>query len=51
MLGEAGAPLGTGRRACPLATRCRLAVRGYPKELPQRLDGELFVREVLEAAR
>ena len=42
----------TGKRAIPfvLVNGARWA-RGYHKELPQRFDPELFVRELLEAAR
>ncbi|HJW09777.1 MAG TPA: glutaredoxin family protein [Holophagaceae bacterium] len=43
--------LETGKRAIPfLLVNGRTWVRGYHKELPQRLDGELLVKEVLEAA-
>ena len=42
----------TGKRAIPFVkVNGGRWVRGYHKELPQRLDGELFVKEVLEAAR
>lgn len=42
----------TGKRAIPFVLvngGCR--VRGYHKELPQRLDGDLLVEELLTAAR
>jgi len=49
MLTGAGAPL----RTAPQAVRSRPAsgsrVRGYHKELSQRLDGDLLVEELLAA--
>lgn len=42
----------TGKRAIPFVkVNGGRWVRGYHKELLQRLDGDLFVREVLEAVR
>ena len=51
MLTGAGAPLGTGRGACPERPASGSRVRGYHKELPQRLDGDLLVEELLGAAK
>ena len=40
----------TGKRAIPFVkVNGGRWVRGYHKELPQRLDGDLLVRELLEA--
>ena len=40
----------TGKRAIPfILVGDRRWVRGYHRELPQRLDGDLLVRELLEA--
>jgi glutaredoxin len=42
----------TGKRAIPfILVNQKRWVRGYHKELPQRFDAELFVQEVLEAAK
>lgn len=42
----------TGKRAIPFVlVNGRRWVRGYHKELPQRLDGALLVAELLEAAK
>jgi len=42
----------TGKRAIPFVlVNGKRWVRGYHKELPQRLDGDLLSQELLEAAR
>lgn len=42
----------TGKRAIPfILVNDKHWVRGYHRELPQRFDPELFVREVLEAVK
>lgn len=42
----------TGKRAIPfILVDGRRWVRGYHKELPQRLDGDLLVAELLAAGR
>jgi glutaredoxin len=42
----------TGKRAIPFVlVNGKRWVRGYHKELPQRLDGDLLVAELLEAAK
>ena len=42
----------TGKRAIPfLLVNDRAWVRGYHRELPQRLDPDLLVRELLAAAQ
>lgn len=42
----------TGKRAIPyILVDGKRWVRGYHKELPQRLDGELLVEELLAAGR
>ena len=42
----------TGKRAIPfLLVDGRRWVRGYHKELPQRLDGDLLVEELLAAGK
>ncbi len=42
---------GTGKRGIPyFLVKGERWVRGYHKELPQRLDTDLLVREILEAA-
>jgi glutaredoxin len=42
----------TGKRAIPFVLVNGLRwTRGYHKELPQRFDPDLFVRELLEAAQ
>lgn len=42
----------TGKRAIPfILVNGKVWVRGYHKELPQRLDPELLVRELLAAAQ
>ncbi len=42
----------TGKRAIPFVkVNGGPWVRGYHKELPQRLDGDLLVAELLEAAK
>ncbi|HJU83544.1 MAG TPA: glutaredoxin family protein [Holophagaceae bacterium] len=41
----------TGKRAIPfILVKGTRWVRGYHRELPQRLDGDLLVKELLEAA-
>ena len=43
---------GTGKRGIPyFLVNGKRWVRGYHKELPQRLDTDLLVREILEAAK
>ena len=40
----------TGKRAIPfILVNDRRWVRGYHRELPQRLDGDLLLRELLDA--
>ena len=42
----------TGKRGIPyFLVNGKRWVRGYHKELPQRLDTDLLVREILEAAK
>jgi glutaredoxin len=42
----------TGKRAIPyLLVNGKRWVRGYHKELPQRLDGDLLIAELLAAAK
>lgn len=43
---------GTGKRGVPyFLVNGKRWVRGYHKELPQRLDTDLLIRELLEAAK
>ena len=43
---------GTGKRGIPyFLVNGKRWVRGYHKELPQRLDTDLLIREILEAAK
>ncbi|MBL0210981.1 MAG: glutaredoxin family protein [Holophagaceae bacterium] len=43
---------GTGKRGIPyFLVGGKRWVRGYHKELPQRLDTDLLIRELLEAAK
>lgn len=43
---------GTGKRGIPyFLVNGKRWVRGYHKELPQRLDTDLLIRELLEAAK
>jgi len=51
MLTGAGAPLGTAHRAVRSRPASGSRVRGYHKELPQRLDGDLLVEELLAAGK
>jgi hypothetical protein len=49
MLAGAGAPLGTAHWAVHPRPASGSRVRGYHKELPQRLDEDLLVEELLGA--
>ncbi|MDE3244540.1 MAG: glutaredoxin family protein [Acidobacteriota bacterium] len=43
---------GTGKRGIPyFLVNGKRWVRGYHRELPQRLDADLLIRELLEAAK
>ncbi|MBP1773538.1 MAG: hypothetical protein H6P99_2701 [Holophagaceae bacterium] len=51
MLVGAGAPLGTAPRAVHSRPASDSRVRGYHKELSQRLDGDLLVEELVAAGK
>jgi len=51
MLTGAGAPLGAAPRAARSRPASGSRVPGYHRELLQRLDGDLFVQELLAAAK
>ena len=51
MRAGAGSPLGTAPRAVHSRPASGLRVRGYHKELPQRLDGNLLIEELLAAGQ